>query len=69
MAAANQAGDHAGRSGAGDINEATLEQLHDHVTRLARSYLTGPMLPLFGELVAVRNRAYELLEVTTRRAR
>lgn len=66
MAAANQAGDHAGRSGAGDIDEATLEQLHDHVTRFARSYLTGPMLPLFGELVAVRNRAYELLEVTQR---
>ena len=66
MAAANQAGDHAGRSGAGDIEESTLEQLHDHVARLARGYLTGPMLPLFGELVAVRNRAYELLEFTQR---
>lgn len=66
MAAANQAGDHAGRSGAGDIEESTLEQLHDHVARLARGYLTGPMLPLFGELVTVRQRAYELLECTQR---
>ncbi|MGH3825306.1 MAG: hypothetical protein ACRDRA_21075 [Pseudonocardiaceae bacterium] len=66
MAAANQAGDHAGWSGAGDIDEATLEQLHDHVARLARGYLTGPMIPLFGELVAARNRAYELLERTQR---
>lgn len=66
MAAANQAGDHAGRSGAGDIDEATLEQLHDHVSRLARGYLTGPMISLFGELVAARNRAYELLERTQR---
>jgi hypothetical protein len=66
MAVANQAGDHAGRSGAGDIEEATLDQLHDHVAQLARRYLTGPMLPLFGELVTVRNRAYELLELTQR---
>lgn len=66
MDAANQAGDHAGRSSAGNIEEPTLEQLHDHVARLARSYLTGPMLPLFGELVAIRNRAYELLELTQR---
>jgi hypothetical protein len=51
---------------AGNIEESTLEQLHDHVARLARGYLTGPMLPLFGELVAVRNRAYELLECTQR---
>lgn len=66
MAAANQAGEHAGLASAGDISEATLEQLHDHVARLAHTYLSGPMLPLFGELVVVRNRAYELLEVTQR---
>lgn len=44
MAAANQAGEHAGRAGTGDVEEITLEQLHDHVTHLARAYLTGPML-------------------------
>ncbi len=66
MAAARQAGDHAGREGAGNIEEATLEQLADHARRLARAYLTGPMLPLFGELVMIRNRAYELLERTKR---
>jgi hypothetical protein len=68
MAAANQAGGHAERAGAGNVEEATLDQLHDHVTRLAQAYLTGPMLPLFGELVAVRNRVYDLLEVTQRLA-
>jgi hypothetical protein len=66
MAAARQAGDHSGRDGAGDITEATLEQLSDHVRRLAVAYLTGPMMPLFGELVLIRNRAYELLERTER---
>lgn len=66
MAAARQAGDHAGRDGAGNLDEATLEQLADHARRLARAYLTGPMLPLFGELVMIRNRAYELLERTER---
>jgi helix-turn-helix protein len=68
MATANQAGGHAERAGAGNVEEATLDQLHDHVTRLAQAYLTGPMLPLFGELVAVRNRVYDLLEVTQRLA-
>ncbi len=66
MAAARQAGDHAGRDGAGNLDEAALEQLADHAGRLARAYLTGPMLPLFGELVMIRNRAYELLERTER---
>jgi len=66
MAAARQAGDHSGRDGAGNIDEATLEQLADHVRRLAVAYLTGPMMPLFGELVLIRNRAYELLERTER---
>ncbi|MGQ0779208.1 MAG: hypothetical protein ACT4NY_33135 [Pseudonocardiales bacterium] len=66
MAAARQAGDHAGRDGADNLEEATLEQLADHARRLARAYLTGPMLPLFGELVMIRNRAYELLERTER---
>ena len=64
MAAARRAGDHAGRDGAGNLDEATLEQLADHASRLARAYLTGPMLPLFGELVMIRNRGYELLERT-----
>jgi hypothetical protein len=40
--------------------------LVDHVRRLALAYLTGPMLPLFGELVMIRNRAYDLLERTQR---
>lgn len=66
MAAARQAGDHAGHDGAGNLDEATLEQLADHASRLARAYLTGPMLSLFGELVVIRNRAYELLERTER---
>lgn len=66
MAAARQAGDHAGRDSSGNLDEATLDQLADHVHRLARAYLTGPMLPLFGELVLIRNRAYQLLERTQR---
>jgi transcriptional regulator with XRE-family HTH domain len=66
MAAARQAGDHSGREGAGNLDAATLEQLDDHVRRLARAYLTGPMMPLFGELALIRNRAYELLERTQR---
>jgi hypothetical protein len=66
MAAARQAGDHAGRDGAGNLEEATLEQLAEHVRRLARGYLAGPMRPLFGELALIRNRAYELLERTER---
>lgn len=66
MAAARQAGDHSGREGAGNLDATTLEQLDDHVRRLARVYLTGPMMPLFGELVLIRNRAYELLERTQR---
>ncbi|MGH3806698.1 MAG: hypothetical protein ACRDRU_08695 [Pseudonocardiaceae bacterium] len=66
MAAARQAGDHAGQDGAGNIEEATLEQLADHAGRLARAYLTGPMLPLFGELTLIRDRAYQLLDRTER---
>jgi len=66
MAAANQAGEHAGKAGAGNLEEVTLDQLHDHVVRLARAYLTGPMMPVFSELVAVRNRTYDLLERTQR---
>ena len=66
MAAARQAGDHAGRDGSGNLEEATLEQLTEHARRLARAYLTGPMRPLFGELALIRNRVYDLLERTER---
>lgn len=53
MAAARQAGDRAGRDGAGNIEEASLEQLADHARRLGRAYLTGPDAP------AVRGARHE----------
>jgi transcriptional regulator with XRE-family HTH domain len=44
-----------------NVGPATLEQLHADVRRLARSYVTEPVLPLFVEMVAIRDHVFNHL--------
>jgi hypothetical protein len=66
MGAAHEAGRQAEQAAAGDVPAETLEQLHEQVVRLSVGYLSGPMLPMFVELQAVRTRTFELLDRTQR---
>ena len=43
------------------MGEATLEQFDADVRRLARDYVHVPPVPMFGEMLRVRNRVYRLL--------
>jgi tetratricopeptide (TPR) repeat protein len=66
MAEAHEAGRQAEQAAAGDVPLETIEQLHEHVVRLSVAYLSGPMLPMWVELRAVRTRTFELLDRTQR---
>jgi tetratricopeptide (TPR) repeat protein len=66
MGAAHEAGRQAEQAAAGDVPTETIEQLHEHVVRLSVGYLSGPMLPMWVELRAVRTRTFELLDRTQR---
>jgi tetratricopeptide (TPR) repeat protein len=66
MGAAHEAGRQAEQAAAGDVPAETLEQLHEQVVRLSVGYLSGPMLPMWVELQAVRTRTFELLDRTQR---
>ena len=43
------------------MGEATLEQLDADVRRLAAAYVHVPPLPMFAEMLRVRDRIYRLL--------
>lgn len=62
MAAAHEASDHAGRAETTNVGAATLEQLDADVFRVANDYVHVPVLPMFGEMLRVRQRVYRLLE-------
>ncbi|GAA4199909.1 XRE family transcriptional regulator [Microbispora amethystogenes] len=64
MSAASESSDHAAEIEAAAVGPNALEQLGDDTLRLARAYVYEPLLPLFGELTRVRNRAYRLLDRT-----
>ena len=46
---------------ASNVGEATLEQLDADVRRIATDYVHVPPLPMFAEMLRVRNRIYWLL--------
>lgn len=61
IAAAHESSEHAGRAEASNVGQATLEQLEADVRRLAGDYMRIPPLPMFGEMLRVRDRVYVLL--------
>jgi hypothetical protein len=60
-AAAHQSSEHAGWAEASNVGEATLEQLDADVRHIASDYVYAPPLPMFEEMLRVRNRIYRLL--------
>lgn len=62
VAAAHESSDHASRAEASNVGETTLEQLDADVLRIANGYVHAPPLPLFVEMLRVRDRVYRLLE-------
>jgi tetratricopeptide (TPR) repeat protein len=62
MAAAHEASEHASWAETTNVGEATLEQLDADVVRLANDYVRLPPLPMFDEMLRVRQRVYRLLE-------
>lgn len=61
QAAAHESSGHAEWSEASNVGEATLEQLDADVRRIAADYVHAPPLPMFAEMLRVRNRIYGLL--------
>jgi tetratricopeptide (TPR) repeat protein len=64
MNAAHESSEHAAAVEAASVGPNSLEQIGEDVLRIARSYLHAPPLPLLGELIRVRDRAYWLLDRT-----
>ncbi|MGH3158098.1 MAG: hypothetical protein ACRDNF_16185 [Streptosporangiaceae bacterium] len=62
ITAAHESSLHAEWAEASNIGEATLEQLDADVRRIARDYVQFPPLPMFGEMLYVRDRVYSLLK-------
>ena len=62
VAAAHESSDHASRAEASNVGDTTLEQLDADVMRIANAYVHAPPLPLFVEMLRVRDRVYRLLE-------
>ena len=60
--AAHEGGGHAEQAERRDIGDATLEQLHADMVRLAHEYEVGETLPAFREMRALRGRIYALLD-------
>jgi hypothetical protein len=61
QAAAHQSSAHAEWAEATNVGEATLEQLDADVRRIATDYVHAPPLPMFAEMLRVRDRVYWLL--------
>jgi hypothetical protein len=59
--AAHESSAHAEWAEASNVGEATLEQLDADVRRLAAAYVHVPPLPMFAEMLRVRDRIYRLL--------
>jgi len=64
LGAAHESSEHAGAAESARIGPTTVEQLHEDVVRLARSFVYSPPLPLFSDMVRVRNRVYRSLNLT-----
>jgi hypothetical protein len=61
QAAAHESSAHAEWAEASNVGEATLEQLDADVRGIAADYVHVPPLPMFAEMLRVRNRIYWLL--------
>ena len=61
QAAAHESSAHAEWAEASNVGEATLEQLDADVRRIATDYVHVPPLPMFAEMLRVRNRIYWVL--------
>ena len=61
QAAAHESSAHAEWAEASNVGEATLEQLDADVRRVATDYVHAPPLPMFAEMLRVRDRIYWLL--------
>jgi hypothetical protein len=61
QAAAHESSAHAEWAEASNVGEATLEQLDADVRRIATDYVHAPPLPIFAEMLRVRDRIYLLL--------
>ena len=61
QAAAHQSSAHAEWAEASNVGEATLEQLDANVRSIATDYVHVPPLPMFAEMLRVRDRVYWLL--------
>jgi len=61
QAAAHESSAHAEWAEASNVGEATLEQLDADVRGIAMDYVHVPPLPMFAEMLRVRNRIYWLL--------
>lgn len=65
ITAAHQARDHAARAAVTGVGSGTIEQLSAQVTRLARSYVTPPPLPLFAAMHQALGQVQAALEQKT----
>ncbi|PZS09152.1 MAG: hypothetical protein DLM64_11210 [Solirubrobacterales bacterium] len=61
LAAAHESSTHAEWAESTNVGEATLEQLDADVRRIAADYVHVPPLPMFAEMLRVRDRIYFLL--------
>jgi hypothetical protein len=61
LTAAHESSTHAEWAEGSNVGEATLEQLDADVRRIATDYVHVPPLPMFAEMLRVRNRIYFLL--------
>lgn len=64
VSAAHESREHAGLAGASSLDTATVENLHEEVQRLARSFVYAAPVPLFAQMVRTRNLTYRLLDRT-----
>jgi tetratricopeptide (TPR) repeat protein len=62
LTAAHDASERAWQAEQRGIGDSTLEQLHADVTRLSRDYMTASPLPLFREMLRVRDRMHDVLD-------
>ncbi|MFC5719300.1 hypothetical protein ACFP1Z_03750 [Streptomyces gamaensis] len=62
MAAAHESSDHAASAETSNIGPSGLDTLRDDVVRLSRELVHSDPLPLFGHMVATRDRIYRILE-------
>lgn len=62
MAAANESARFAARAEGSNVGPHTMEQLEADIRRIVTNYPNRPVGPLFREVRALRNRAFEFLE-------